>query len=480
MEVIVDIMAKKLNFLLFMPETLRADSIGYLGNSIIRTPHIDELAKEGIIFTKVFVQHTVCSPSRCSIFTGWYPHSNGHRTLTYLLRSYERSLFRDLKEAGYYVQAFGKNDLLAQESIPSHFDSVELIVKPETFSFPHHPPWPLEHKYYKSFYYGEKPSTYSKDFDWACIESACRFLENPPQEPFCLFLPLSLCHPPYYVEEPYFSMYDPSIVEPPIPADFKDKRIFMEFLHKVHGIDNLDEWDLRKIKATYYGMVTKLDDMFGKVIEKLQKTGLYDNTVVIFFSDHGDYTGDYGLVEKWWTGFQDCLIRVPLIIRVPGFPENKVVESLVEMIDLYPTVLELAGIKPKHSHFGKSLIPLMEGKIEYSRDAVFAEGGHNFNEEHCFEPVLEGIYYEKTMLPRKYSPKVFAKSIMVRTEEFKYIYCPQDIDELYDLKNDPKELENIISRPDSKVIVEELRDRLLKWMLETADTVPFDWDKRGW
>lgn len=472
-------MAERLNFLLFMPETLRADAIGCFGNKVVNTPFIDQLASEGIAFRKAFVQHTVCSPSRCSIFTGWYPHTNAHRTLTYLLQPHERSLFRDLKEAGYYVQVFGKNDLLAQESIPLHVDSVELIVKPEVHSFPLHPPWPPEHKYYKSFYYGEKPSTFSKDFDWACIESACRFLENPPQEPFCLFLPLSLCHPPYYVEEPYFSMYEPSIVDPLIPADFRNKRIFMELLHKVHGIDKLNEWDLRKIRATYYGMVTKLDDMFGKVMETLRKTGLYDNTVVIFFSDHGDYTGDYGLVEKWWTGFQDCLIRVPLIIRVPGLPENKVIESLVEMLDLYPTVLELAGIEPKHSHFGKSLIPLIEGKIESSRDAVFAEGGHNSDEEHCFEPILEGIYYEKTMLPRKYSPKVFAKSIMIRTEEFKYIYCPGDTDEFYDLRKDPKEVINIISNPEVKPIVDSLKERLLRWMLDTVDAVPFKWDKRG-
>ena len=474
-------MDKRFNFLLFMPETLRADAIGCLGNNIVKTPFIDQLASEGVAFSKAFVQHTVCSPSRCSIFTGWYPHTNGHRTLTYLLRPYENSLFRDLKEAGYYVQVFGKNDLLSQDSIPLHFDSVDLLVKPEVGGFPFQIPWPEDHKYYKSFYYGEIPKEFTKDFDWACIESACKFLENPPKEPFCLFLPLAMVHPPYRVEEPYFCMYDPEDIEDPILINYSDKRMFMELYHRVHGIDKLDMRDLKKIKATYYGMVSKLDSMFGRVMEKLKETGHYNDTVIVFFSDHGDYTGDYGLVEKWWTGFQDCLINVPLIIRIPDMiTKGRIIDTLVEMIDLYPTILELAGINPKHTHFGKSLISLIKGQVNKIREEVFAEGGHNPDEEHCFEPILKGIYYEKTMLPRNYGPKVFAKSVMVRTEDFKYIYCPDDIDELYDLRRDPKETINIANDPLAKAIITQLKERILKWLLHTADTVPFDWDKRGW
>ncbi len=475
----------KMNFLFFMPETLRADSVGCLGNDIVKTPNMDRIAREGVCFTNCFVQHTVCSPSRCSMFTGLYPHTNGHRTLTYLLQPHERNLFRDLKENGYYTQCFGKNDLLSQEAISLSFNSVgkselkRFTKQLEIARSLYKNPWPKEHKYHKSFYYGKIPQEAGKDFNWACIQSACNFIDNPPSEPFCLYLPLGLVHPPYRVEEPYFSMYDRKDVPPPVPANFSDKRSFMKLLHHAHGINRLDEDDKREIRAVYYGMITKLDALLGMIIDKLKETGRYETTAIFIFSDHGDYTGDYGLVEKWWTGFQDCLLRVPFIARVPGFPPVGKVETMIEMIDLYPTILELAGIKPLHSYFGKSLVSLMKGKKDSLRDAVFAEGGHLETEEHCFEPVLDGIYHEKTTLPRKYGPKVFSKAVMIRTRKFKYIYCPDDINELYNLEDDPCELHNLAGRPETKEIEQYLKERLLRWLVWTVDTVPHKWDKRG-
>ncbi|RLC33279.1 MAG: hypothetical protein DRZ76_04505, partial [Candidatus Nealsonbacteria bacterium] len=184
------------------------------------------------------------------MFSGLYPHTLGHRTLTYLLQNHERNLFRDLRENGYFTACFGKNDLLAQDAVISSFDLIGpkdiIYEKP----WPDNP-WPKGHKYYKSFYYGKRPQKMSKDFDWACVQNACRFLDNPPSEPFCLYLPLIFVHPPYAVEEPYFSMYDRNKVPSPIPVKFENKRIFMVILHKVRGIDKLNEENKREIKAVY-------------------------------------------------------------------------------------------------------------------------------------------------------------------------------------------------------------------------------------
>ena len=119
------------NLLLFMPETLRADAI--YGDTATRaqTPVLDRLAGEGTAFTNCFAQVSYCAPSRCSMFTGHYPHTCGHRPLTHLLQAPERNLFRDLKEAGYVTVAYGKNDLLAQDAIPLAFDEVDRRVKPD-------------------------------------------------------------------------------------------------------------------------------------------------------------------------------------------------------------------------------------------------------------------------------------------------------------------------------------------------------------
>jgi len=477
--------SNKMNFVFFMPESLRADSIGCMGNEVVRTPNMDNIAEEGVIFSNCFAQHTVCSPSRCSMFTGLYPHTNGHRTLTYLLQPHEENLFRDLKENGFYTQCFGKNDLLSQGAISLSFNSVgksefkrfEEQIKIARSLYKN--PWLKGHKYYKSFYYGKISQEAGKDFDWACIQSACDFIDDPPSEPFCLYLPLSLVHPPYRVEEPYFSMYNRKNVPPPIPANFSDKRSFMKLLHQAHGIDKLDEYDKREIKAIYYGMVTKLDSLLGTIVDKLKETERYDDTAIFIFSDHGDYTGDYGLVEKWWTGLQDCLINIPFIARIPGFPSVGKKKTMIEMVDLYPTILELAGIKPSHSHFGKSLVNLMKGKEDNLRDAIFAEGGHLETEKQCFEPVLDGIYCEKTALPRRYGPKVFAKTVMIRTDKFKYIYCPDDINELYNLEDDPRELHNLAGKSEAIQIEQVLKEKLLEWLIRTVDTVPYKWDKRG-
>ncbi|MGB9596408.1 MAG: sulfatase-like hydrolase/transferase [Candidatus Poribacteria bacterium] len=467
-------MNQKMNFLLFMPEQLRADAVSAINENGARTPNMEQIGSEGVVFTNCFVQHTVCTPSRCSMFTGLYPHTHAHRTLTYLLRPHERNLFRELKENGYYVQCFGKNDILSQDAISYSFDSVQLRMKPESGNIN---PWTQDHKHYKSFYYGCREN--SKDMDWAIIQSALNFLDDKRDQPFCLFLPMIFSHPPYTVEEPYFSMYNRSKMPKPIPAKYDDKRRFMKMIHESYGLNRLDESDFVEIKATYYGMISRIDDQLYMLCEKLKSIGQYDNTAIFIFSDHGDYTGDYGLTEKWWTGFQDCLIHTPFIARVPGHKPVGIKDTFVEMVDLFPTILELAGIEPKHYHFGKSLVPIIKGEKLKHRDYVFAEGGHLPSEKHCYEPLIEGIYYDKVRLPLK-DPKVFSKAIMIRNERYKYIYCPDDIDELYDLKNDPQELNNIACDFGIESIKRELRDQILAWLIRTSDSPPLEWDKRGW
>jgi arylsulfatase A-like enzyme len=466
---------KQPNIVLFMPETLRADAVFGPPDSRAQTPVLDKLAKQSMTFQNTYVNHSVCAPSRCSMFTGLYPHTCGHRTLNHLLRADEHNLFCDLKENGYTTVCFGKNDMLNNEAVPKSFDSIDFLTCPESPLAEN--PWPKGHKFNKTFYYGEKAAEYTKDHDWACIESALKFLENPP-EPFCLFLPFSFVHPPYFVEEPYFSMHDRSKVPVPIRPEHDGKRRHVSFMYKHYGLNNLDENDFREIKATYFGMVSKIDQMLGSIVNKLEEMELYDKTATVVFSDHGDYAGDYGLIEKWWTGFEDTLIHTPLVIRVPGQDASVNRNCLVEMVDFYPTVLDIAGIKSTHHHFGRSVLHLLDAKQpDVHREAVFCEGGHNIDERHCREPLHEGIYHEKTHLP-EYDPVVIAKAIMVRTEQYKYIYCPDDHDELYDLQADPDELNNLISQEQFCGIAAELKSRILEWLIRTVDTVPKENDPR--
>lgn len=466
-----------------MPETVRADAIFGAPERTAKTPVMKQLAKEGVSFTNCFSQSPFCTPSRCSMFTGLYPHTLGHRSLLHLLHNRERNLFQDLKEAGYTTICFGKNDLLAQDAIAASFDSVDLRVKPEPVRSRYsQAPWGKNHKYFRAFYIGSRGKESCHDGDWACIESALRFLDEDHKKPFCLFLPLSFVHPPYQVEEPYFSLHDRAKIPPPIPAKLDGKRKGLQMVYRTQRLDELTEDDLREIKATYYGMVSRVDYQLGLLIEKLRECGLYDNTAVFAFSDHGDYAGDYGLVEKWNFGFEDAMLHTPLIMRIPDYAPVDDRGCLVEMVDLYPTVLDLAGIDARHYHFGRSLLPLLKGGVEdRHRDAVFAEVGWAIDEKQCFTPlsIVKGGYYEKRGRMTLKNPEICARAAMVRTNEYKYVYCPGDRDELYNLENDPSEIKNIADESEMKSVKAELKEKLLEWLLRTSDTVPLEHDKRG-
>ena len=467
------------NIVLFMPETLRADAV--LGDPAARavTPNIDRLATEGVAFTSCYAQSAYCSPSRCSMFTGRYPHTCGHRSLMSLLHAHDHNLFSDLKEAGYRNVAYGKNDLLAQDAIDRCFDEVGTRVDPEDQTHGPHP-WPEGHTFHGTFYHGCRPTRDVHDTDWAFVQSALEFLDEDHDRPFCLFLPLAFVHPPYEVEEPFFSMHHRADVPAPLPRKAGHTRVHMRIRHDGFNCDHLDDADLREIKACYFGMVSRVDHQLGLVVDKLKARGLYDNTVVVLLSDHGDYTGDYGLVEKFLAGFEDCLLRVPLVMRIPGWPAPPPRDPLCEMTDLYPTLLDLAGLEPKHDHFGRSLLPLCRDDTAAGREAVFAEGGFGAHETQFLPPVGRDNPYWDMVRNLQDHPTLGRKALMVLTATHKYVYCPGDCDELYDRVRDPAELVNLADDPAHQSLRHELRERLLRWLLDTGDVLPRETDPRGW
>lgn len=470
------------NFIFILADELRADAVHCIDNQPIQTPNIDGLAAQGVVFTNNFTVHTVCSPSRCSLMTGWYPHTFGHRTLYRLLRPYEPNLLKYLKSNGYFVQWNGKNDLLAEASFADSVTRRSAATAPAPI-WPANP-FPPDHRFFKSFYFGRRGQADRapyQDMDWVWIQEAIAFLESPPPQPFMLYLPLVFPHPPYTVEEPYFSMYDRGSVRPPLPAMLDDKPHFMRELHRAYGVDRLGEDDKREIVATYWGMVTRFDDLVGRLLRALDSSAVADNTVVVLMSDHGDYVCDYGLTEKWWTGLQDCLIRVPLVIRLPGRAGGRRVDSLAETIDILPTILDLAGIPPQHTHFGRSLLPVISGDTDEHRSVVFAEGGQVPGEgDQTLETIWRAgtIYHDKTRLQHD-DPTLLAKATMIRTEAWKYVArLNGQEEELYDLEADPQELTNLAGRGTHLDVVADLRNQLLQWFLATGDAVPFDRDAR--
>lgn len=469
------------NIVIFVPDEMRGDtiSLGNKHNSAIKTPNIDMIAKEGIAFTKCFTVNPVCVPSRCCTFTGQYVHSNSHRSLYQLLQPYEENLFKLLKENGYEVIWIGRNDLFDKKSIKSsitrRIPTREGLLKDN--------PFPKDHYLRKSFYYGKRENEEGKDTDYNIMQKALKYLDSNPNKPFCLYIALRHPHPPYTIEEPYFSMYNRNEISVPIPPKFEDKPEFMQIIHERYGLDKLKKEDFREILATYYGMITRIDDHFGQLITKLIEVGLYNNSAIFFFSDHGDYAGNYGLTEKWVNAFQDSLINVPLVMKIPGInPNNEIYDQLVETIDIFPTILDISQIKTPYTHFGKTLLPLLKGKVSLHRSAVFAEGGYNLREPQCFENVIKapdlpyiGIYYDKTNLQIE-KPSTVVRSVMIRTNLWKLVVRNGAKEELYDLMHDPNELNNLIDISTHDQVKAKLKEKLLRWYLRTSDNS--DWRRQ--
>ena len=266
----------------------------------------------------------------------------------------------------------------------------------------------------------------------------------------------------------------------PIPAATTSagagKARFMDAYRGVYGWDEVTDDEFREIRATYYGMVSRTDDQLRRIMEAVDTTGQAERTGWIYGTDHGEYLGDYGLVEKWPSGLDPQLTRNPLIISVPGAPEGRVCGAMVEMVDLLPTVLELADTEAHHTHFGRSLVPLLHDADTAHRDAAFCEGGFRTTDAHLLEAA--GWIYEPKGRLQQERVELVGKATCIRTPEWSYVQRLYEGDELYDRQADPDETTNLIDQPETAAVAADLRARLLDWYLDTTDVIPWDADPR--
>lgn len=492
---------RKPHILIFNPDQWRGDALGHAGNAAASTPVLDRCVETDFVsFSNAYCQNPVCTPSRCSFMTGWYPHVRGHRTMLHMLHPErgEPNLLRILKGDGYFVWWGGKNDLVPgqdgyEQHCSKHFSATDADWqrwghKPRPNLHGNANEWrgePGSDTYY-SFYAGQldtgDDSIYG-DYDWGTVLGALDFIRDyDGEKPLCIYLPLTYPHPPYGVEEPWFSLINRSQLPPriPTPDDWSNKPSILKGIWETQNMQGWTEERWQELRATYLGMCARVDHQFGMVLEALREKEIYDDTAVFFFSDHGDFTGDYGLVEKTENTFEDCLTRVPFLVKPPQSTpaQPRVCDALVELVDFSETVYDLTGINPEYSRFGRSLLPLVSGETNEHRNAVFCEGGRLAGEEFSLIPQDQQRLYwprgeQQNQLPQH------TKAIMCRTRDYKYVQRLEEQDELYDLNADPAELNNRIADPSLAGVLTELKDRLLTHYLETCDVVPWEIDKRN-
>lgn len=485
----------KPNILVIMTDQQKATASHLYGNTFCETPNMARLANDGVLFENAFTPHPLCVPARISFWTGQWPHSHGGRRNETLMPADATHGVRLWKEAGYHVGLIGKNHCFTREDDLALFDTYceishsGLTEGVETKGMD----WfrPIEninaaHELRRNLTYPNPHFGYAtsdfplEDYSTGLVAGqTVRFLEqqanDPNADPFALWVSIPDPHEPWVCPESYAAQFPKDKIDlPPWRDDeFSDgtaperNRVLYEML----GIRSDDIDDVYGLLSVYYGMVRFLDDGLGQILDALENLKLRENTVVVFCSDHGDFIGEHGMQCKGGV-FYDCLTRVPLIVSWPGHIEpNQTDTSMVNLVDVLPTLLTLQGLDVPRSMHGQPLPTVTDAP---ARDATFSEygaGGPPFRMSDLEEQPQP--WGRRTLIDTLRWREAEGRRKMVRTSDWKYIHDPMgDLDELYDMVNDPWELTNIASSPEFSHVVADMQRRLADWMIQTEDAVP--------
>jgi arylsulfatase A-like enzyme len=421
--------ADKPNLIVFMTDDQRFDAMSCAGNSVIKTPNMDRLAKEGARLQNMFVTNSLCAPSRAALMTGLYSHANGVKDNSAKRPDVPQTIpFASdiLRENGYEVAFCGK----------SHQKSAFRDRKWDYyFGF-------REQGNYLKPVIAEgtdgKDLSYTGWMDDVVTDHAIKWLKNKREKPFALFLFFKAPHRSWNPPERYKNLYADAKIPKPITWD-DDRNLKPSAFAKA---DNMigkfkDVVDLDSFLKDYYRCVTGVDDNVGKVLDALKEMNKLDDTAILYTADNGFFAGEWQAFDKRF--MHEVSIRVPMLVRYPKLVKaGSMPEPMVLNIDISPTLLDLAGIAvPKHMH-GKSFVPVLKGNAkDWRKDWLYA-------------------YYE---FPGPHSVR---KNRGVRTETHKLIHYfeePQEW-ELYDLKKDPHERTNLYGKPEAAEIEKKLKERL--------------------
>jgi arylsulfatase A-like enzyme len=477
------------NILVIMADQMKATASHLYGNPFCQTPSLERLAHEGVLFQHAFTPHPLCVPARVSLWTSQYPHTHGARRNETLMPLDATHAFKLWKEAGYHVGLIGKNHCFDQPYDLDLFDTWCEISHgglPKAAStkgmewFRPREAIEAAHSVRRNMPDISPRFSYAatdfplEDYSTGLVAGqTVRFLETHRQEPFALWVSFPDPHEPYEAPRRYCDLFPPqALTLPPWRQDeFDCAPERNRVLYQMMGMrkDRLE--DIYGLLAAYYGEVRFVDDGVGQVLDALQGLNLRENTIVVFCSDHGDFAGEHNMNCKGGV-FYDALTHVPLIISWPGQVAQGCTDgSMVNLIDIVPTLLQLQGLAVPRSMQGQTLPTVTDAP---PREATFSEygaGGPAFHmtdlmallEPHSRRALLQSLQWREAEGRRK----------MVRTRDWKYVHDPLgDMDELYDLAHDPWELHNVLHDAVYRDVLTDLRIRLADWSIATEDTRP--------
>lgn len=488
------------NILFIMCDQLRADYLGCAGHPTLRTPVIDALAADGVRFSRAYCNAPVCGPSRASFYTGRYAASHGATYNNFPLRVDEHTLGDYLGALSVRTALAGKTHMRADlagmrrlgidpaSAVGRHllhtgfepFERDDGLHPMQNFDLE----LPYNQFLRRHGYRAENPWN---DFANAAEDSrgvlhsgwylrnahrparvreehaetpymtrrAMDFIDQAGEQPWCLHLSYIKPHWPYMAPDPWHRAYQADDILPANRAAEERHQphpVYAAFLDHEESESFSSEACRRRVIPTYMGLVSQIDHELGRLFEHLRARGRFDDTLIVFTSDHGDYLGDHWLGEKEL--FHEASVRIPMIIRDPSpaadTTRGQVREELIESIDLLPTFIEALGgvIEPTRLE-GRSLLPLLHDSASTGdwRDAVFSEV------DYAMRPARLAL----GLSPSR------ARGTMVRDPRYKYIHFPGFPPQLFDLVDDPAELRDLGRDAGHVGICETMRQRLADW-----------------
>ena len=407
------IAAGRPNIILLQPDSWDGRVLGYLGHPAMRraTPNLDRLAARGTAFRNAYTSHPVCCPSRANMWSGRYTQHveswNNHKGLSETDRTFKSYL----ETAGYRFASkeggFGKHDYLSGGH--TMFNRVVEWTAPANIRLPQ--------------FRMARPEVIPEDkephqSDWTRVEEARRFVRQEAKRgsPFFLYVGLSLPHPPFVTKRKWLDLVESGAISVP-PED--------EEVHPVMSYQRISkDWQhgfspdaVRKTRAIYYAMCAETDSMVGAIVDEVERLGLAGNTYIVVTSDHGENNMEHRQYYKM--NMYESSARVPLVVCGPGVRRGLVLDNIVSLVDLFPTLLEMGGVAPPAGIDGESLMPLLTGRSNRSRNWAYA--------------MYSGCSANTSMF-------------MLRDGDWKYIAYPGYRPQLFNLREDPEEVSNLAAR----------------------------------
>lgn len=450
----------KPNILFLMTDQLTSLVLSQYVDTMVKTPNLDKLAEKGVVFENSYCNYPLCAPSRASMMTGKLTSNIGSYDNGAELPASIPTFAHHLRAEGYYTCLSGKMHFLGPDQLHGFEDRLTTEIYPADLSWT--PNWdPAAKKYSHETGAGmsdigtmldsglsnwNMQMEYDEEVFFQAKRKLYDFARGNETRPFCFVVSFTEPHDPFLITEEFWNLYDHSEIDMPAvkPIPYEEQDPQSQLLYRKNGMDKYEvsEEAVRNARHAYYGMISFIDKKIGELLDILKETGLDENTVIVFTSDHGEMLGERGIWYKK-TLFEQA-VRVPLIISAPDKFAPKKVDKNISLVDLLPTLVELVGGDVgefRNDLDGNSLVGLMEGKDLDWNNVVYCEHSDN-----------------ATIAPR----------FMVRKDNYKYIWCEAYPPQLFDLAADPHELKNLSGVQEYAEAEKLLRELVFeKWDVET-------------